>query len=351
MPFRPAWSSGRVVGGKYSGASSGAAAAQPYGRDAPRAATPAKATQLLTSGKVVGRETGWALSTQSTQGNAYNLPTVHDIVGLQFKLDESSVTGSGSVTLDYANIIDHIVVRDRNGNAFDTIQFKDPTAAGLHPAIYDWQTLTRPTIPTSVGSNTVAASTAISGTLATLTVYGLRCAAEDGPWSVETWYNTIAGFGGTGVTALSVNNEIRAMFGDVTGPDGKRYNTKYAYQNIPSTGAGDFHLETTGIIKNTYINHMLLQNVSTLTYLDHMVVNSHGQNIDTNLAEATIVQAMNDIYYGAFGAKTLCPTAGPPAINTQFTIGDSDELVLNMGTSVSNLQVAYQYLLPSGSAT
>jgi hypothetical protein len=164
---------------------------------------------------------------------------------------------------------------------------------------------------------------------------------------VETWYNTIAGLGGSGVTAVTVSNRIRAMFGDTIGPDGKKYNSKFAYQNIPSTGTGDYHLETQGIVKNTYINQLVLNNISTLSNIDHFVVNSHGANVDTNLSEYEVAQAMRDQYYGSFGSKCLVPTA---ALSSQFTIGDSDELIINCGTTLSNVGVNYQYLLPAGHA-
>ncbi len=348
MPFRPAWMPTKV-GGRFSGASTTPAAPinQSYGPANPRAAAPAKPSQLQTSGKVVTTETQ-ALATTISQGQPYNLPTIHDITGLQFTVSAASATGSGSVTLDWANLIDHIVIRNRNGVPFDTIQFRSPDGTGgLLPTLYEWQTLFRPQTPTSVATNTIAASTLLTGVYTTLSVYGIRCAQEDGPFSVETWYNTIAGYGGSGVTALTVSNRIRALFGSAAGPDGRKYNSKFAYQNIPSTGAGDYHLETQGIVKNTYINQLVLNNIYTLTNIDHFVVNSHGQNIDTNLSEYEVVAAMKDQYYGAFGSKCLVPTA---ALNTQFTIVDSDELIVNCGTTLSNVGVNYQYLLPAGGA-
>lgn len=349
MPFRPTWTAGRRVGGRYSGNSATPTLPvnQSYGPANPRAPAPAKTSQLQTSGKVITTETQ-ALGTTITQGQPYNLPTIHDITGLQFTVAAASATGSGSVTLDWANLVDHIVIRNRNGTPFDTIQFRSPDGTGgLLPTLYEWDTLFRPQTPTSVTTNTIAASTLLTGVLTTLSVYGIRCAAVDGPWSVECWYNTIAGFGGTGVTALTVLNRIRALFGSANGPDGNPYNSKFAYQNIPSTGTGDYHLETQGIVKNTYINQLLLNNISTLGNVDHFVVNSHGQNVDTNLSQTEVIQAMKDQYYGAFGAKCLVPTA---ALSSQFTIGDSDELIINCGTTLSNVGVNYQYLLPAGGA-
>jgi len=349
MPFRPIWSGPRTVGGRYRGGSTSPSTPinQSYGPANPRAPAPAKPSQLQTSGKVIVTESQ-ALSGTISQGQPYNLPTIHDITGLQFTVQLTSATGSGSVTLDWANLIDHIVIRNRNGTPFDTIQFRSPDGVGgLLPTLYEWQTLFRPQTPTSVATNTIAAATLLTSVVTSLSVYGIRCAAEDGPWSVETWYNTVSGFGGSGVSAATVSNRVRALFGNAGGPDGRKYNSKFAYQTIPTTGTGDYHLETQGIVKNTYINQLILNNMSTLTNLDHIVVNSHGQNVDTNLSEQEIKQAMTDQYYGAFGSKCLVPTA---ALNTQFTIGDSDELILNMGTSLSNVQVNYQYLLPAGGA-
>ncbi len=345
MPFSPIWSRG--LGGRVKNpAPTGrlGAVSQHSPITDPRAPAPAKSTSFVASSKVIATES-MALGSSIQQGQTFPLPTLGDITSLAFTLTETAVTGSGTVTLDYANIIDHIVIRNRNGTPFNTIPIKDPTAAGLNPAIYDLDTLFIKPTPTTVRSNHIAANTAISGTLATITVPGIRCSAQDGPWEVEFWYNSNAGWGGTGVTALTVNNTIKVNFGDAGG-----YNTKMAYQTVPTTGTGDYHLETTGIVKDTLLNHVLMQNVSTLSNLDHVVVNSRGSNVDTNLSEGMIVQGMTDNYYNAFGTKTLVPTAGPPAINTQFTIGSADEFITNWGTSTSNVQFVYAYLIPAGEA-
>jgi hypothetical protein len=346
MPYYPKWGA-RVVGGRVTNPAPVGrlpAALQPYPQASPRAPAPAKDTSFNTSGKVIATEI-MSLGAGIQQGQTFPLPTLGDITSLTMTLTETSVTGSGTATLDYANIIDHVIIRNRNGTPFDTIPIKAPNNGYLGQAIYDLDTAFIIPTNTAVRKNQLAASTAPSGFMATLTIPGVRCCAEDGPWEVETWYNSIAGFGGTGLTALSLTNRIRVGYGDAGG-----YNTKFGYQTIPSTGTGDYHLETTGIVKNTLINNVFLQNMSTLTNLDHIVVNSHGMNIDTNLNEVEIVQAMTDRFYNAFGTLTLFPTAGPPAINGQFTIGDSDEFILNFATSTSNVQVLYQYLLPSGDA-
>lgn len=351
MPFTPIWKrnlGGRVSNPAPAGKLGGTTQHSPLSD--PRAAAPAKSTNFTTSGKVITTES-FTLGSAVTQGQTYPLPTLGDITSLTMSLSETSVTGSGSVTLDFANIIDHITIANRNGTTFDNIPVRDPFANGLNPAIYDLDTLFIQPTPTSVRSNHLAASTALSGSLATLTIPGIRCCAEDGPWEATVYYNAITSFGGTtgGVTALGGTNRIRVGYGDAGG-----YNTKISYQTIPTTGTGDYHLETTGIIKNTLINHVLLQNISAgtahLSYLDHAVINSHGMNIDSNLSEAEIVQGMTDKFNNAFGTLTLVPTAGGAAINTQFTIGDSDEFILNWGTSASNVQVVYQYLLPAGDA-
>jgi hypothetical protein len=348
MPFNPIWSGARKLGGRAQRARQVSASGTPQRttRSDPRAPSPAKPASFVTSGKVIATES-MALGTGVQQGQTFPLPTLHDITSLTLTLSKTAVTGSGTVTLDYADIIDHVIIRNRNGTPYDTIPIRDPNNGGLNAALYDLDTLFIQPTPTSVRSNQLASATAVPASLCTLTIPGIRCTASDGPWEVEVWYNTVAGFGGTGVTALTVNNRIRAGFGDAGG-----YNTKIAYQTIPTTGTGDYHLETSGIVKDTLLNHLLLENMtaSHLAYLDHVVFNSHGMNIDTNLSEGEIVQAMQDNYYNAFGTQTLVPTAGPPAINGQFTIGDSDEAILNFGTSVSNLQVVHQYLLPAGDA-
>lgn len=323
----------------------GSAVVQPSQQSNPRAAAPAKPDAFNTSGRVITTES-MALGGSVNQGQMFNLPIVGDIVGLHFTLSASSATGSGSVTVDWANAIEHITLANRNGNVFDTYPVADRGGAGgLNPSVYDFDTAFIKPTPTSVRSNTTAASTVLTGLTKTITLPGIRCAAVDGPWQLQVFYNSTTGFAGTGVTAATISNRIRVMFGNAFG-----YNSKIAYQLIPTTGAGDYHLETTGIVKNTLINQLFLTNMSTLTNLDHVVVNSHGLNIDTSLFEAEIVQAMTDNYYNAFNAKTLVPTAGSPAINTQFTIGDSDELILNFGTTLSNVVPVYQYLLPAGDA-
>jgi hypothetical protein len=351
MPYTPIWK--RNLGGRVSNPTPTGklgSTAQHTAISEPRSPAPAKSTSFTTSGKVITTES-FTLGSAVSQGQTYPLPTLGDITSITLTLSETSVTGSGSVTLDFANIIDHITIANRNGTIFDNIPIKDPFANGLNPAIDDLIPLFVKPTPTTHRTNQLAASTALSGNLATLTIPGIRCAAEDGPWEFTTYYNAITGFGGTtgGVTALSGTNRIRVGYGDAGG-----YNTKFSYQTIPTTGTGDYHLETTGIIKNTLINHVILENISAgtahLAYLDHAVINSHGMNIDSNLSEYEIVQGMTDIYYNAFGALTLVPTAGGAAVNTQFTIGDSDEFILNWGTSASNVQVVYQYLLPSGDA-
>jgi hypothetical protein len=351
MPFVPRnpFSGGSTVGGRVTRPtqiSGGGTGGQTNQKVNPRAAAPAKPAAFVTSGKVIATE-NMALGTGLQQGQTFPLPTLGDITSLTLTLTKTAATGSATVTVDYANIIDHIIVRNRNGTPFDTIPIRDPNSAGLNPAVYDLDTLFIYPVPTTFRTNPLAASTAVPSSLCTLTIPGLRCSAVDGPWQVETWYAPLTNFSPTGITALTVNNRIRAGFGDAGG-----YNSKFAYQTIPTTGTGDYHLETSGIVKNTLINQLLLENMTAthLAYLDHMVVNSHGSNIDTNLAEAEIVQGMTDNFYNAFGTQTLVPTAGPPAINGQFTIGDSDELIANFGTSVSNLQVVYQYLLPAGDA-
>lgn len=352
MPFTPIWKrnlGGRVSNPAPAGRLGGSTQQSPL--NDPRSSAPAKQTNFTTSGKVITTES-FTLGSAVSQGQTYPLPTLGDITSITMSLAETSVTGSGSVTLDYANIIDHITIANRNGTIFDNIPIRDPFANGLSPALYDLDTLFIQPVPTSVRSNQVAASTALSGALATLTIPGIRCCAEDGPWELTTYYNTVSSFGGTtgGVTALGGTNRIRVGYGDAGG-----YNTKFSYQTVPTLGTGDYHLETTGIIKNTLINQVLFQNISNgtahLSYVDHFVINSHGMNIDTNLSEAEVVQGMTDKYNNAFGTKTLVPTAGGAAVNTQFTIGDSDEFIINVPTTaITNCQIVYQYLLPSGDA-
>jgi hypothetical protein len=352
-PFAPVWS-GRKVGGRVTRPmpTSGRANVAPQHNPqlSPRSPVPAKPDAFLTSAKVINTES-MVLGSGPNQGQAWNLPTLGDITGFTFSIAASSATGSGSVTVEWANAIDHIVVRNRNGTPYDTIYFSDPgLAGGLKARIYDWDTLFVLKTPTSVRANTTAASTALTSITKTIVVPGLRCSAEDGPWQLEVWYSGTTEFGGTGVTAATITNRIKVHFGTADDGTGQKWNTKFAQQTIPTSGTGDFHLETTGIIKNTLINQMLLQNVATLSHLDHMVVNSRGANIDTNLSEAEIVQGMTDNFYNSFLSTTLAPMVGSPALNNQFTIGDNDELILNYGTSESNDIVAYQYLLPAGDA-
>jgi hypothetical protein len=350
-PFTPIWNTSKLGGRVQRPLPAGSAASsQPNQSTNPRAAVPVKSTSFLTSGRVITKES-MALATGPQQGQAFNLPTIGDIITFSDTVALSSVTGSGSVTVDWANILDHIVIRNRNGTPYDTIYFSDPgLAGGLYPRLYDWDTLFTLKTPTSVRSNHTAASTALTSLTFTLQLPGVRCSAEDGPWQFETWYSGLTEFGGTGVTAGTATNQITVGFGSTDDGTGQKWNTKFAQQTIPVTGTGDYHLETTGIVKNTLINQLVLQSIPTLTYLDHMVVNSQGMNIDTNLPEARIVQGMIDNYYNAFNATSLAPMSGPPALNTAFTIGDNDELILNHGTSVTNEIVQYQYLLPAGDA-
>lgn len=346
MPFRPF--GGRSLGGRVNrprqvGTPLATAASQAVRSQDPRAPSPAKPSQFLTSGKVINTESATLLSS-AIQGQSWNLPTLGDIVGFQFNLQATSATGSASVSMDWANAIQKVVVRNRNGNAFDTIYFGNALNTGVtgNASVYDYDTVFLQPSPTSVRTNVTNSATALTGIVKNITLPGVRCSAIDGPWALEVWYNGLTPFGGTGVTAAVISNRIRVLYGNAGG-----YNTKWAFQTIPTTGTGDYHLETTGIIKNTLLNQVFLQQVSTLTNLDHIVINSHGMNIDTNLNEAEIVAGMTDYYYNAFNALTLLPTA---AINSQFTIGDSDEFILNMTSSCSNIQVAYQYLLPAGDA-
>lgn len=355
MPFVPAWKRKVTGGGPVGGrapmggrsASGTGGILQTAQLTNARAAAPAKPSYGLTSGRVIGTDNFGSLGASVQQGGTLPLPTVHDITGLVLTLTTSAVTGSGSVTLDYANQIDHIVIRNRNGNAFDTIQVADYAAAGgLNPPIYDLNTLFDYPTPTAAGKTQVAASTAVAATK-TIHINGLRLSAVDGPWTAELFYNSVTGAFGTGVTVASTKTLLRVKFGDTVGPDGLKYNTKIQTQNIPTTGTGDFHLETFGIVRNTRINDILFQNIATLTDLDHVVINSHGANIDTNLTQAAIVDVMTERYNNAFQAKTLVPTA---AVNTQFTMGENDETVMNWGTSESNIRLTYIYLLPAGDA-
>ena len=359
MPFNVPWFGGRRVGGRVSRPMPGGARVNQTPQHNPvlnpRGAAPAKPDSFQTSAKTVTKE-AISMGTGPVQGQAFNLGTLGDITGMSYAVSATSVTGSGSLTVDWANLIDHIVIRNRNGTPFDTIYFSDALlAGGLSPRIYDWYTLFRPRPPTSVASNTTAASTALTSITKTLSALGIRCAAEDGPWQAEVWYSGLTEFGGTGVTVATANAVIKNIYGTADDGSGQKWNSKFAQQTLTSApGTGDFHLETTGIVKNTLIQHLLLQNMGgnadpDITDVDHFVVNSRGMNIDTNLAESTVVEAMVQNYYNAFNPDTLVPTAGSPAINNGFTIGDNDEFIINFGTAPDySTVVPYWYLLPAG---
>ena len=122
MPFNPIWSGARKLGGRAQRARQVSASGTPQQstRTNPRAAAPAKPASFVTSGKVIATES-MALGTGIQQGQTFPLPTLHDITSLTLTLSKTAVTGSGTVTLDYANIIDHVIVRNRNGTPYDTI--------------------------------------------------------------------------------------------------------------------------------------------------------------------------------------------------------------------------------------